>query len=200
MADAWGLGEYLPRSDLLIIGGKEYAAIQLLPWTYKTLDLVKREDPGSIQGVMQKYLKAGLLHRWGVLDFTLGNADRHANNLMIKNNDLQLIDHGSSMAGSGFDPAHDKNSFVPFYLRYAAPGKFSAMDAKTKLKYMPTLGREAELELRDWIRGLKPEDLDRILLRYGVDSAPAKDRLAKLKAYVDRGPADMAVNKIWVDT
>jgi hypothetical protein len=104
------------------------------------------------------------------------------------------------MAGTQFDPAHDKNSFTPFYLRAWATGKFSTLSPQDKLKVMPRLSREAEEQFRGWLDGLHAEDLDRVLLRYGVDPAAAKMRLARLKVTATQGPADLAVNRAWVET
>jgi hypothetical protein len=200
MADAWHLGDSIPRADLLIIDGKEYAAIHLLPWTYNVLDKLKKDDPGLPRNLLADYMKRGVLHRWAVLDFVLGNPDRHANNLMVKDGDVKLIDHGSAMAGEGFDPAHDRYSFTPYYLRAWAPGKFSQLGADEKLKYMPRLDRQAEENFKGWLDGLHATDLDRILYRYGVNPGPAKERLAKLKALATGKAADQAINEAWVIT
>lgn len=200
VADAWHLGQFLPRADLVLVDGKEYAAIHLLPWSYKNLDKIKTQDPGAVRNILAEYLSRGLLHRWAVLDFVLGNPDRHAANLMVKDGDVKLIDHGSAMAGTAFDPAHDQNSFTPYYLRAWAPGKFAGLDEADKLKYMPRLGRQAEIEFRAWLDTLQGSDLDKVLLRYGVDPAPAKARLAQVKALGAAEPVDLAINKLWVET
>lgn len=200
VADAWGLGAYLPRSDLVVVDGREYAAIHLLPWAYRNMDKLKEEDPGAPRAALHRYLKEGVLHRWALLDFVLGNPDRHAQNLMVRDGDVRLIDHGSAMAGEHFDPARDRNSFVPFYLRAWAPGRFSALDERDKLRCMPRVDRQSEEELRRWLDGLHAEDLDRVLLRYGVDPLPARERLAKVKAAAASEPVDLALNKLWVET
>lgn len=200
VAEAWGLGHCMPEAQLLLIEGKEYAAIKLLPWSYETMDKVKEKDPGLPRSVLLPYLRSGALHRWAVLDYVLGNPDRHANNLMVRDGDVKLIDHGSAMAGADFDPAHDQNSFVPFYLRAWATSKFNAMDDEGKLKVMPRLVRQTEDGLRHWLDSLQAQDLDRILYRYGVNPEPAKARLARLKTMATSEPADLAVNKAWATT
>lgn len=200
VADEWGLSGWIPRCDLLIVDGREYATIKLLPWSFKSMDKVKAEDPNRIRDILGKDLREGNLHHWAVLDFVLGNPDRHANNLMVRDGDVKLIDHGSAMAGPDFDPAHDKYSFTPFYLRAWAPPKFSKLSDEDKLKYMPRLDKQTEEKLRSWIDGLHAEDLDKILYRYGVNPAPARARLAKLKAMVASEPADLAINKLWATT
>lgn len=200
MADAWHLGDFFPHADLLLIGGQEYAALHLLPWVYRGMDKLKAKDVQAARTILSDYLKRGILHRWAVLDFVLGNPDRHAGNLMVHDGDVKLIDHGSAFAGTEFDPAHDRFSFTPYYLRAWCDGKFSQMSPQAKLKVMPRLDRQTEESLKGWIDGLKPEDLDRVLLRYGVNSEPAKARLASVKAMSAGMPADEAINKLWVDT
>ncbi len=200
MADAWHLSEFFPHADLLLIDGREYAALHLLPWVYRGMDKLKASDPQAARSVLSDYLRRGILHRWAVLDFVLGNPDRHAGNLMVHDGDVKLIDHGSAFAGTAFDPAHDENSFTPYYLRAWNDGKFSIMTPAAKLKVMPRLDHQTEESLRGWIDGLKTEDLDRVLLRYGVDPAAAKLRLGQVKALAAGMPADLAINKLWVDT
>lgn len=200
VANEWGLGENLPEADLVIIDGREYAAIKLLPWRYKTLDKLKKQNPGLPTHLFHTYLMSGLLHKWGVLDYVLGNPDRHANNLMVDGDDVKLIDHGSAMAGEGFDPAHDRNSFVPFYLRAWVSGGFNRLSTEEKLEALPRLSSQAERELRSWIEDLHVDKLQLLLHRYGVNPEPAVARLAKLKALLSEYPADLAVNKLWVET
>lgn len=198
LADAWQLGDFIPHTDLLIIDGREYAAIKLLPWSYKTLDKLKKGNASVARTVLDGYRNHGMLHRWAILDFVLGNPDRHANNLMVREGDVKLIDHGSAMAGPAFDPAHDEYSFTPFYLRAWAPGKFSQLTPEQKLKYMPRLDRQAEEGLRAWLDQLHATDIDRVLYRYGVNPEPARERLARLKVLATQEPVDLAINKLWV--
>jgi hypothetical protein len=200
MADAWHLGDFFPRADLLVIDGKEYAALHLLPWAYRGMDKLKAQDVQAARTILADYLKRGILHRWAVLDFVLGNPDRHAGNLMVHDGDVKLIDHGSAFAGTQFDPAHDKYSFTPYYLRAWSDGKFSEMEPGAKFKAMPRVDHQTEESLRKWIEGLDAKDLDRVLLRYGVESAPAKTRLAQVKALIANKPADEAINRLWIET
>lgn len=200
LADAWGMEDYYPEAQLLLINGKEYAAMRLLPWTFHTMDKLKDEDPGVARRILEKYLKTGVLHRWAILDFVLGNPDRHAGNLMVKGDVVKLIDHGSAMSGEGFDPAHDHYSFTPYYLRAWTDGRFAALAPWAKLKAMPRVGREVAATLGQWLEQLNPQDLDRVLSAYGVNPQPAKERLAKLKAMAAEHPADEAINRAWVET
>jgi len=200
VADFWHLGEYYPQAELLLIDGREYAAIHLLPWSFETLDKALKADAGRGRAVLARYLKDGMIHRWALIDYVLGNPDRHANNLMVRGQDVRLIDHGSAMAGEGFDPAHDRNSFTPYYLRAWYAGPFSKLDAAAKLKAMPRVGREAEVQLRAWLDSLQLSDIDRVLTRYGVNPVPARERLARLKMMATQMPVDLAINRAWVET
>ena len=202
VADAWQMGSSYPRADLLLVDGRDVAAIKLLPWDYRGLDEVEEESPAAGRRVLAPYLASGALHRWAVLDAVLGNPDGHAGNLMVRarDGDVKLIDHGSSFAGRGFDPAHDQDSFTPYYLRAWAPAGFRDLPEEEQLRSMPRSPRSVEEDLRGWLGGLRGEDLDRVLLRYGVDPAPCRERLAKLEVLAAQYPVDEAVNRFWVET
>jgi hypothetical protein len=198
MAKVWGLDEYMPESQLIIADGMQYAAIHLLPWTYETLDSIKKEDPVRIKTVLDEYLKLGILHRWAVLDAVLSNVDRHSNNMMLHDKDLKLIDHGSSMAGEGFD-VKDRYTFVPYYLRYAFTGRFSALSPIERLKVMPRVSSQVEESIRNWIVSLNPSDLDKVLPNYGINTTPAKERLIHIQQLIRNEPSDLGINRFWSD-
>jgi hypothetical protein len=200
VAQGWGLGGSLPETQLVRVDGREFAAIKLLPWSYRTLDKVVKEDPGRGRVLLEKYRHEGLLHKWAVLDGVLGNVDRHAQNVMVHlpDDDVKLIDHGSAMAGPHFDPVGDKYSFIPYYLRAWATTKFTALDPQAKLRVMPRVSGEVEQDLRRWLEGLSSTDLDKVLFRYGVDPGASRERLAKLKVMAIQVPVDEAVNRLWV--
>jgi hypothetical protein len=93
------------------------------------------------------------------MDYVLGNPDRHSQNLMIDEDGrtLRLIDHGSALAGQSFDPAHDENSFIPYYLRAWTGMKFAQIDdAPARLRQMPTAGIDGEKALARWLRDIDP--------------------------------------------
>lgn len=202
IADDLGLGGFFPETDLLLIDGKEYAAMRLLPWSYKTLDW-KREHGYSAPRILNHYLAEGSLHRWAVVDYILGNPDRHANNLMVGDgNEVVLIDHGSAFAGEDFDPANDQNSFIPFYLRAWASdaGPFNSLSADEKLDAMPRLNESRAKELGSWIVDLDAEKIKRRLIEYGIDPAPTLARLAKVKTMCLSVSPDLAINSLWTTT
>lgn len=198
VADKIHLGGWLPRADLLIIDGKQYAAMELLPWSYKTLDDKQESDPQLPQRLFSPHLREGVLHRWAVMDYVLGNPDRHANNIMVgPDNEVRLIDHGSALAGVDFDPASDENSFVPAYLRAWAPKAFNKLSPREKMSALPRVSADTAKGLADWLSNLHAEDLDSILHRYGADPSACKLRLAKLKTLALEKPADEAINLVW---
>lgn len=200
VADDWGLGESIPRADLIIIDGTEYAAIQMLPFSWRGLEKKMAGDPGLACRVLAPYLNRGFVHRWAVMDFILGNTDRHADNIMVSGDDklLGLIDHGSAFAGPGFDPAHDQNSFVPFYLRAWAGKNFHQLPLGQKLKQMPSVNDQVRGELADWFGRVHADHLEMLLHRYGIDPRPSIDRLAKVKMMASEHPLDEAINRLWV--
>lgn len=198
VARLWGLGDVVPESHLVLLDGKEYAAIRLLPWSYKAMNAVRKEDVGLPRRLFYLYLPSGQLHRWAALDWVLGNTDRHAGNVMRRDDQVWLIDQGASMAGPSFSPATDRMSFVPYYLRALAPGDFGTMDPERKLHALPRLNAARAEELGAWVQALDEQALAGTLARYGVDPRPSVDRLRYLKEAVRQAPADLAVNAAWV--
>jgi hypothetical protein len=204
-ADLMGLGQYIPRADLVFIDGHEWAAIKLLSYEYKNLEKRYRSEPNLVLRTINKYRDAGILHRWAVLDYILGNPDRHGQNMMIAEKrrfghtvqEIALIDHGSAFAGKSFSPAYDKNSFIPFYLRGGA-GAFNRLPGKMRLNKMPTISMEAEQAFAHWLDSLDVHKLARVLQKYAINPAPAIYRLEQLKAL--DGPKHQAINKLWAGT
>lgn len=200
VAKLWGIDHDFPHCQLIVINGHQYAVMDLLPWDYKPLEKMREKSPGIAKEALDSYLRRGRLHQWAVIDYVLGNPDRHGQNLMIgPKKDVKLIDHGSAFAGSSFDPAYDKNSFVPFYLRYTAPTEaFNALEMKDKLRYMPQAPQNQKVPLRQWVMDIHADALSQLLARYGIDPQACLDRLAKLKA--TEGSIDVAINVLWAGT
>jgi hypothetical protein len=198
VANIWGLGDWLPRAELVQVDGLEVAALHMLPADWKNLDTVQRQDPNFVLKHLETLRAEGILHRWAVLDFVLGNTDRHgANAMMGPDGQIRLIDHGSSMASFGFDPGHDENSFVPYYLRAkVALGSFKAMSLEDKLRHMPTLSPKTEEVVWDWVQRLDPARLAAVLKEYGIDPTPAVGRLWRVKQLPR--PLDRSINQLWV--
>jgi 8-oxo-dGTP diphosphatase len=202
IAEDWGLGRYVPRTDLVIIDGNEFAAIHMLPFTWKNFQRKLGAEPSTIRSTLEGYRNDGTLTRWAVLDFVLGNPDRHGENEMVSedNKQIGLIDHGSAFAGDEFDPANDKNSFVPYYLRAWAPARFNGQDPEAKLTAMPTVSADVRAQLQEWLNNIHADRLEAILQRFGIDPGPTLRRLAKVKSAAVSLPVDEAINRLWVTT
>lgn len=200
VARHWGLGEYLPHCDLLVIDGDQpWAAMKMLPLSFRNLEKRWKNSPMQTLWTLDRYRRSGTLFKWAILDYVLGNTDRHGQNCLMDNAvepHIYLIDHGAAFAGKNFDPAHDKNSFVPFYLRAYVGKSFNKLAPEVKLRYMPRAGAQTEEVLHRWLDGLHADELRNICSEYGVDSAACLERLARLKS--GEGPVDLRVNRLWV--
>jgi hypothetical protein len=201
VAHRWGIMD-VAAADLLSLDGKEVACIRMLGLDYTGLARATEEDPGLPRRVLRPYFDNGRLFRWSVLDYVLGSVDRHGNNLMVnEEGKVALIDHGSSFAGPGFDPANDENSFVPYYLRVWGPAKgWSKLSHEQRLKAMPSLSGPADLDFKGWFDSLDPQtEIADVLLGYGINPKPSLDRFAKIKEAMAVEPnASVAVNALWV--
>jgi hypothetical protein len=200
----FGLGDSCPECELLAVDGKEVAAMKFLPPQFRAIEKRAKDDSMHVLWSLHAYLKTGLLHKWAVMDWVLGNVDRHGQNILANNGQperMYLIDHGSAFAGLDFDPAHDRSSFVPYYLRAWAPRKFNTLPPEEKLKRMPVADFHVEVLLRDWLAGLHGGALQATISRYGLDPEACLARLAHVKALLsDPQVRDIskAINSLWV--
>lgn len=201
--DVFGLGNSVAGAELILLDGKEWAALDMLPLDWKNLDRARKADGHRVGRALNEYRTRGILHRWAVMDFVLGQADRHAGNLMISPaDDIKLIDHGSAFAGPDFDPGHDSKSFVPYYLRFTvSTGQFNSMDQASKLSHMPVVTESADQELRRWIHSLDSKRLTAELQRLGMrpDACAARLELVKDVAKDGRAVAPR-INGLWLST
>lgn len=195
---AWGLSNYLPECHLLIVDGKEYAAMQFLQKQWVNGNNLKAEDPNKASRLLHMYLVDGTLHKWAVLDYVLGNPDRNNGNIMFCGPEVKLIDHGSALAGIDFKPSIDKYSFVPCYLRAFCRGGFNTMQSHEKLEALPRVSPTVEKELGEWIVKLDDGIVRKLLIGYNIDPVPDIARLDFLKFACGIQPADLAVNSAWV--
>lgn len=195
----WGLDADFSRAEWVQVGDHKYAAIRFLPKTFVPLIDQMAEDPGRISAALESYRQRGRLWQWAVLDWVLGNGDRHGHNLLVNDDGvIKLIDQGSTFAGHHFDPAHDMESFTPYYLRYTVPPDvtFNTLTASEKLRYMPDLPMAAQGRLRTWLAALNPDTLAQTLQRFGIDPQPSLQRLG----IAQQAGSDLAgyVNRLWV--
>jgi ADP-ribose pyrophosphatase YjhB (NUDIX family) len=223
IAEAWGVADSYPRAELVMIDGQSYAALKMLPWSYKTLEERREKEPNIVRRILHPYLDNGKLHQWAVLDFVLGNPDSHGENVMSddpqtglerrihtqenfqtvpKEEDVKLIDHGSAFAGPAFDPAHDKASFVPYVLRAWAPHdvNFNQLPEEEKLRYMPRVDAGTAKRLKTWLQSQSAQGLQIVCERYGINPQTTLDRLARLRLLTETIPIDEAVNRLWSTT
>lgn len=202
IAEEIGLGDFYPRADYLLIDGHPVAALKLLPYNYKGLDAIEKDDSNRPLMLLEKYSKNGIIHKWSFLDYILGNPDRHAGNIMASpDGDVVLIDHGSAFAGESFDPGHDKNSFVPYYLRCWAKAKnYNKMTVTEKLAKMPTATDDVRKVLAAWMEQIQEAQLVRIMKDYDIDPKPIIARFQQVRGMVYAMPLDVALNQLWIAT
>lgn len=203
IAEWMGIKEVQP-SSLFLIDGKEIAAIRMWPMDWVNLHKTLAEDPTLPRRALEPYRRTGALFKWSLLDFVTGNPDRHGNNLMVgpedEGNKVGLIDHGSSMAGPHFDPGNDKDSFVPYYLRVWAGPNFHALKHSEQLVQMPTITGAVEGELREWLEGLDPKELETICYKYGMDPAPLVTRLNEAQSDPMTENVTTHLNALWLES
>ena len=80
--------------------------MRFLGGTWESLDERNRRVDQAAVEVLRPYLDNGDVHRMAVMDWVLGNADSHGQNVLVNAADDQiaLIDHGSAFAGPNFNP------------------------------------------------------------------------------------------------
>lgn len=204
VANAWGLAEYFPECHALVIDGKEFAAMRLVPWRFVSLEKVNNEHPGIERRILEPFRDSGVLFKWAILDFALGQTDRHLNNILVDSQanpgqaSVKLIDEGSTFAGADFAPGVDRMTFCPAYLRAWAPKGFNQMSPEDKLRAMPKGSSQALNEVVNWLDNLPIATLEQLLKPYGLDAQPILDRLAKLKMYLSTDLIDKAIERLWV--
>lgn len=198
IARAWSLGEYVPEAHLLLVNGKEYACMEMLGLSFKNLNTLRSADRTLPKRLFMLFENSGTLHKWACLDYVLGNCDSHSGNIMVRGDQVYLIDHGSAFAGKSFSPATDKFTFTPAYLRSLAPANFKTMTADQKLKSLPRLHEDQSKKLGEWILSLDGKIMAEICYRYGISPEPELERLKNLKGMCEFMQPDLAVNSSWV--
>jgi hypothetical protein len=200
VASAWGIGKFVPECYLLFLDGEECAAMTFLAyqWTNGGDLKEKEKDPNLARRILSMYAASGELYKWAVLDYVLGNPDRHSGNVMFRQGEVRLIDHGSALAGIDFRPAQDKYSFIPYYIRAVAPGDFDKLSPAQKLLSLPRLYTPINEEFGKWIQGLSEEPLSKLLIISGIDPLPSLARLDTIKEAAKIQSPDMAIITTWV--
>lgn len=191
----------VPQVELVLVDGKEVAAIRMLGLDWTGLARAREQDPSTPRRVLRQHLDDGSIFKWAVMDYVLGNPDRHGNNLMIgPEGKVALIDHGSAFAGPSFNPGRDSKSFVPYYLRIWGPDKgWSKMSDSERLAVLPVLNDRADAEIKDWVKKLDVGSIADTMYRYGIDPTSSLHRLQAVLAETDRDyKISEAINRLWV--
>jgi len=193
-----GLQDDLPETHLLYVDGQEVAVTNMLPSDWEPMDQLLQKDPGFARKTLDRYRTDGRLFRWSVLDYMLGNPDSHGNNMLTKDGQVKLIDHGSAFAGDNFNPANDQSSFVPFYLRAWAPEeKWPELRGDQKLAFMPVANSTVDAGLRQFVHTIDRGELQELLQDWHIDPTAVLKRLDHLRAI--QGNLSLGINKLWVE-
>lgn len=184
-ARVMGLGQYVPKSALILLDGVKTSALQFFPIEYQPVEKLKKRHLLELREIFQRATVNGLIYKWAVMDFILGQVDRHAGNVLINSGwDVKFIDAGSTFAGPSFSPSTDsKNTFVPYYLRVFSDRKFTVLTPKEKYDLMPTINQQSEDGLKHWIDSLPEGQLVATMNEYGINPEPEINRLRQLRAY-----------------
>lgn len=191
----------VPQVELVLVDGKEVAAIRMLGLDWTGLARAREQDPQVPRRVLRPHLDDGSIYKWAVMDYVLGNPDRHGNNLMIgPEGKVALIDHGSAFAGPSFDPGRDLKSFVPYYLRIWGPDKgWSKMSDAERMAVLPVLNDQTDAEVKEWIKKLDVGSIADTMYRYGIDPTSSLHRLQAVLAETDQDyKISEALNRLWV--
>lgn len=195
-AGVFGLKSFLPECHLLALDEQPVAVLEFLHEDWETIEDLRESDSAVMNRVFEKYRHSGDLFRWAVMDYVLGQVDRHFANVMTNREKVKLIDEGSAFAGFQFN-VDDKAVFVPCYLRYTVPVDvdFHALPHEDRLQRMVYASSELQVELDSWIRSIRADDLEQALLPFGIDPKPSVMRLYQLQTAPDH--VDVAVCKAW---
>jgi hypothetical protein len=200
IANVIGLGHSIPQSELITVNSKQYAAIKMLPLDWRNLESLKPQEPNIGRIALEPYRISGELFKWAILDYVLGNTDRHSMNLMVSPKEdgykVALIDHGSAFAGFSFNPGQDKNSWVPYYLRVWSNGNWSELTQEEKIKSLPKASATKEQEIFHWLLGINPDSIAAVMQRYGIEAGPSVSRLNQVKSC--KGAIDKHIGELWV--
>lgn len=197
-----GMSNDLPRAEVVNMDGHDWAALSFLGEGWKNFDDVRRAQPGVAAEALERLRRHGHLHRWAVLDWITGNVDRHGANLMLgPGGSVKLIDHGSAFAGPSFDPAHDPDSFIPFYLRYTVP-RWSKVPTEEKPDAMAAIRPQQDADLREWVMGIDADAVAHVCRRDGLNPDPVVARLKHLQLLASEdfakvGKFYLIINKMW---
>ncbi len=184
IAGLMGLGHYVPRSALVVLDGKEVAALEFFSNDFKPLERVRKDQDRKLAEIFSRFVPNGLIYKWAAMDYLLGQPDRHAGNIMVDDGDnVRFIDAGSAFAGPSFSPATDPKSFVPFYLRVFTPRKFKTLTPEERFKVMPQIPANADEALKYWVDSINEGQIVAILNQFQINPQPVVNRLKALRDF-----------------
>lgn len=206
LAQVLGLGSSVPRAEVVSINGQEVAVIEMLGLDWQGIFRTRDQDPNKPRQILKSYLERGVVHRWALLDYVAGQTDRHANNILVGPQEdgwpVALIDAGSAFAGPDFAPGRDQNSFVPYYLRVFGPDKsWNSLDTEERAEVLPRLPLARDMDFRNWVLSIDPKDVEKTLLRYGINPGASVTRLEAVQEALQTDVQVLAsevVNSFWV--
>jgi len=198
-AQVMGLERYMPRCDLLVVDGHKVAAIKLLGDRWHGLSERDKAVANRAVEILTPYLQRGDVHRFAIMDWVLGQVDRHGQNILTTNHAIALIDEGSTFAAAGFNPGCDTKSFVPYYLRVFAPSGFSTKNPDDRARGLPVLEHEVDAQVRQWVKNIDPATLLETMSRYGIGAVAQKAVLSRLDALQHATVSSISsyVNQLW---
>jgi hypothetical protein len=195
VADALHLGEYLPRADLLYIDGKEVAAIQMLPLSFKNLgDAAKSYKaviPQAHDAVSRLRDHAQVGHpRLHPRQPGPALAEPHARH-------RRREDHAADRPRLGDGRRQLRSGARRELLHPLLPARVHLDEVRPdgpgqQLRQMPTAGIDGEKALARWLRDIDQKRLAAKLQSYGIDPEPMVARLEYIKMLP--GPKDQGIN------
>lgn len=200
--EVFNLDEYVPKvilGELIYENNKKLAsAIKMIGEGAELAADKEDENPGAVFNILEKYRKEGVLHKMAAMLFILGDGDSHGRNVMVKNDKIYLIDHGSAFADYNFDPSTDENIFIPYILRL---GRIKdSMSDEQKIEKMPYIDcPEVKKAVETWLFSIDKNKMINILNNFDINPGPFVERLKKLQNRVLAGGSiDQIINEAWV--
>jgi hypothetical protein len=195
-AAVFGVQAFLPECHLIALDEQPVAVLTFLSEDWETVEDLREANSHKLISLFERYRLSGDLFKWAVMDYVLGQVDRHFANVMTNGKKVALIDEGSAFAGYSFN-VEDKAVFVPCYLRYTVPAEvdFHKLSHKERLRRMVEANVSTKAELRIWLHSIRKDDLESTLISSGIDPGPAIMRLEQLLS--DPEFVDLAVCKAW---
>jgi hypothetical protein len=177
VARSWGLGHFVPQACAVTLDGEPYLAERPTPSRYSPLD--SREGRNAPRMALLAALSDGSLHRLAILDYVLGNPDRHAGTVLVDDRGGVLLAKNEGSLGA-FEVSPEV--FRPAYM--TAWGRWPEVGA-------------AESALAAWLTGLRDEVLRSACAKRGIDFGPCLVRLERLRAEAARIGANEAIRQAW---